>query len=128
PLAVYSVTKAALDKAKNPGEGEGRPTLIEAVQYRFGAHTTADDPTVYRDDEEVEKWKAKDPIPRLEAFLRETGRIDDEAVEAIEEDVKGRVADAIEAAESDPRPDPSEMFNYAYAERTPEIQAQYEEF
>jgi len=128
PLAVYSVTKAALDKAKNPGEGEGRPTLIEAVQYRFGAHTTADDPTVYRDDEEVEKWKAKDPIPRLEAFLRETGRIDDEAVEAIEEDVKGRVADAIEAAESDPRPDPSEMFNHAYAERTPEIQAQYEEF
>ncbi|WP_396611213.1 pyruvate dehydrogenase (acetyl-transferring) E1 component subunit alpha [Haloferax sp. S1W] len=128
PLAVYAVTQAALDKAKNPQEGECRPTLIEAVQYRFGAHTTADDPTVYRDDEEVEKWKAKDPIPRLEAFLRETGRLDDEAVDAIEASVKEQVADAIEAAESDPRPDPSAMFEYAYDEMTPEVRAQYEEF
>ncbi|KAB1197781.1 MULTISPECIES: pyruvate dehydrogenase (acetyl-transferring) E1 component subunit alpha [Haloferax] len=128
PLAVYAVTKAALEKAKNPAEGEGRPTLIEAVQYRFGAHTTADDPTVYRDDEEVEKWKAKDPIPRLEKFLRKTGRLDDEKIEAIEAEIKQQVADAIDAAESDPRPEPSDMFDYTYEERTPEIQAQYEEF
>ncbi|ELZ95342.1 Pyruvate dehydrogenase E1 component subunit alpha [Haloferax mucosum ATCC BAA-1512] len=128
PLAVYSVTEAALEKAKNPGEGETRPTLIEAVQYRFGAHTTADDPTVYRDDEEVERWKAKDPIPRMETFLRETGRLDDEKYDAIQTDIEETVADAIEAAESDPRPDPTEMFEYAYAEQTPEIRAQREEF
>jgi len=51
PLAVYKVTKAAVEKAKDPEEGDLRPTLIEAVQYRFGAHTTADDPSVYRDEE-----------------------------------------------------------------------------
>ncbi|WP_410766205.1 pyruvate dehydrogenase (acetyl-transferring) E1 component subunit alpha [Haloferax sp. DFSO60] len=128
PLAVYSVTKAALEKAKNPDEGECRPTLIEAVQYRFGAHTTADDPTVYRDDDEVEKWKAKDPIPRLEKFLRDTGRLDDEKIAEIESDIETRVADAIEAAESEPRPNAVNMFNNVYAERTAELDAQAAEF
>ncbi len=56
PLAVYKVTREAVEKSKSPDEGELRPTLIEAVQYRFGAHTTADDPSVYREDDEVEEW------------------------------------------------------------------------
>ncbi|MDS0296185.1 pyruvate dehydrogenase (acetyl-transferring) E1 component subunit alpha [Halogeometricum luteum] len=128
PLAVYAATRAAVEKAKNPEEGERRPTLIEAVQYRFGAHTTADDPTVYRDTDEVEEWKKKDPIPRLEKFLRNTGRLDDETVEAIESSVKDEVAEAIEAAESEPRPEPSEMFSDVFAEQTPEIRAQAEAF
>ncbi|ELZ31093.1 pyruvate dehydrogenase e1 component, alpha subunit [Halogeometricum pallidum JCM 14848] len=128
PLAVYAATRAAVEKAKDPGEDERRPTLIEAVQYRFGAHTTADDPTVYRDTDEVEEWKRKDPIPRLEQFLRNTGRLDDEKVEAIESSVKDEVAEAIEAAESEARPEPSEMFSNVFAEQTPEIRAQAEAF
>jgi pyruvate dehydrogenase E1 component alpha subunit len=128
PLAVYQVTRAAVEKAKAEDPGERRPTLIEAVQYRFGAHTTADDPTVYRDDDEVENWKRKDPIPRLEAFLRDTGRLDDESVENIEADVQETVASAIETAESTPRPDPEEMFDYVFADRTPNVDAQYDEF
>jgi pyruvate dehydrogenase E1 component alpha subunit len=128
PLAVYAATRAAVDKAKDPGEGERRPTLIEAVQYRFGAHTTADDPTVYRDDDEVEEWKRKDPIPRLETFLRDTGRLDDEAVDAIQADVEDEVAAAIKEAESEPRPDPEEMFTHAYEEMPSELQAQLESF
>jgi len=114
PLAVYQVTKEAVEKAKDPGEDELRPTLIEAVQYRFGAHTTADDPSVYREDEEVERWRAKDPIPRLEAFLRETGRIDDEGVDAIETAVEDAVAKAISEAEGVPRPEPEEIFEHVY--------------
>jgi len=128
PLAVYSVTKAAVEKARDPETDRPRPTLIEAIQYRFGAHTTADDPTVYRDDDEVESWKRKDPIPRLERYLRSEGVLDDERVAEIETAVETRVAEAIEAAESEVRPKPQEMFEHAYAELPPELERQYEEF
>ncbi|MEZ3115477.1 pyruvate dehydrogenase (acetyl-transferring) E1 component subunit alpha [Halobaculum sp. MBLA0147] len=130
PLAVYSVTREALQKAKEPDEDQLRPTMIEAVQYRFGAHTTADDPSVYREEEEEERWRAKDPIPRLESYLRSQDILDDDRVEAIGESVEDEVADAIDAAEamSDPGPDPQSMFEHVYAEQTPELREQAAEF
>ena len=132
PLATFEVVTEALERARDPSsadlDGEynaTRPTLIEAVQYRFGAHTTADDPTVYRDDEEVERWKQWDPIPRLETFLRERGSLDDEASDAIETDITDTVADAIDRG-TDVEPNPDHLFDYAYAELPDKIEDQRE--
>src|SRR4029453_2146309 len=68
-LAVYAATRDAVDRAR---AGEG-PTLIECVTYRLGVHTTADDPTKYRSDDEVKAWEKKDPMTRLVPYLEAKG-------------------------------------------------------
>ena len=68
-LATYAVTQAALQRAR---DGQG-PTFVEAYTYRMGAHTTTDDPTRYRLSGDVESWKLKDPIARVEAYLKRNG-------------------------------------------------------
>ncbi|MEF8979595.1 MAG: pyruvate dehydrogenase (acetyl-transferring) E1 component subunit alpha [Haloarculaceae archaeon] len=118
PLAVYQVTREALAKAKRPGPDELRPTLIESVQYRFGAHTTADDPSVYRDESEVEQWREKDPIDRLETFLSDRGILDDERRADIESRAEARVDAAVERV-GQPEPSPDRIFEHVY-ESTPE--------
>ncbi|WP_336363686.1 pyruvate dehydrogenase (acetyl-transferring) E1 component subunit alpha [Halalkalicoccus salilacus] len=117
PLATYAVTKAAREKALRPNDDERRPTLIEAVQYRFGAHTTADDPSVYRREEEVEEWKRKDPIVRFESFLRERDLLDDDRIEAMEAKIEETLTTLVERAEGY-EADPSEMFGHTYEEPT----------
>jgi pyruvate dehydrogenase E1 component alpha subunit len=128
PLAVYAVTEAAATTARGPGREEWRPrpTLVETVCYRYGAHTTADDPDAYRDEAEVEQWREKDPIDRMAAYLRSTGRLDDERDDAIEAEVSGTVADAIDEAEA-AETDPMDLFADAYAEPTPRVEAGREE-
>src|ERR671936_941870 len=68
-LAVYAAAREAMDRARN---GDG-PTLIECVTYRLGVHTTADDPTKYRSDDEVRAWEKKDPLTRLVPYLERKG-------------------------------------------------------
>ncbi len=72
-LACTAAMRWALDHARS---GEG-PAFIEAVTYRIGPHTTSDDPTRYRDRDEVEAWKARDPLARVEAFLTAAGAFDE---------------------------------------------------
>ena len=107
-------------------DGPTRPVLIEFLEYRFGAHTTADDPGAYRDPDDVDPWRSLDPVDRMEMFLRETGRIDDEGVAEIREAADDAVAAAIDAAES-VESDPADMFDHAYAEIPPEVRRQREE-
>ena len=132
PLASYAVTREAAKRARGSGDDKRdsdappRPALIEFVEYRFGAHTTADDPTAYRDPDDVDPWRALDPLDRMEVFLRETGRIDDEGVAAIREEADEVVADAVDAAESI-EADPADMFDHAYAELPPEVRRQRDE-
>jgi pyruvate dehydrogenase E1 component alpha subunit len=77
-LAVYRATKDAAERAR---AGHG-PTLIEAMTYRIGPHSTADDATRYRTDDEVERWRAFDPIERFRRYLADAGIADDAFVEA----------------------------------------------
>src|SRR5207249_5328224 len=64
-LAVYAVTKAAADKARSGGG----PTMIEAVTYRMGPHSSSDDPTRYRSKDEVDTWAKRDPIERVRKYV-----------------------------------------------------------
>jgi pyruvate dehydrogenase E1 component alpha subunit len=130
PLAVYQVTREAVERARTGQAGEDaaentagratRPTLIEPVMYRLGPHTTVDDPSVYRDEDELERWEQRDPIPRMETFLRERGLLDDEQIVAIEREIEETVGELIDRAEAF-EPDPATMFEHTYAEQTPRV-------
>src|SRR6478752_2236256 len=73
-LAVMAATRIALDRARRGGG----PTFVEAVTYRMGPHTTADDPTRYRDANELDAWRGKDPLARVEAYLVAEGALTDD--------------------------------------------------
>ena len=114
-VAVYLATRLAARRAR---EGNG-PTLIEAMTYRYGPHATADDPSLYRDDEEVERWRERDPIERLRRFLEHRGEWD----ERVEEKVSMEVTDAVDAAvtslEAEPLPGRDDAVRHGFA-RIPE--------
>ena len=122
-LATYAATLYALDKAR---AGKG-PTLLEFVTYRMGDHTTADDATRYRDKLEVEKWKQKDPILRLQKYLEKLGvwNADIEAKMVTEESLN--VEETVKQYERYPKPDPSSMFQFVYEKMDPELLRQREE-
>jgi pyruvate dehydrogenase E1 component alpha subunit len=123
-LAVYAVTKAALQRAR---EGSG-PTFIEAYTYRMGAHTTSDDPTRYRVSDDLEHWKLKDPIERVKAYLSRNGIADDEHFSAIEAEADTMAAELRRGCLELPDPSPLSIFDLVYEENTPELEAQRDEF
>ncbi|MDY6778508.1 MAG: pyruvate dehydrogenase (acetyl-transferring) E1 component subunit alpha [Candidatus Nanohaloarchaea archaeon] len=121
-LACYVATKEALEKAKN---GEG-PTMIEGDTYRLDVHTTSDDPSRYRSEDEVEDWEERDPLTRFETYLKEKDILDDEKIEQIREEMKEKVNEAAKKAlEQDV--DINEMFKTAYQEMPDRLRKQLEE-
>jgi len=98
PLAMYAVSKEAVDRARN---GEG-PTLIEAKTYRYYAHTSDDDDKLYRTREEVESWRRRDPLILLKQYLIETRLLTEALEEQMETDIAEELAEAVKQAEAAP--------------------------
>jgi TPP-dependent pyruvate/acetoin dehydrogenase alpha subunit len=103
-LAVHQAVQVAVDRAR---AGDG-PSLIEACTYRLGGHWAAD-PEGYRPEADRETWRARDPIPRLEAHLCEAGDLDREAVERLWEWARAEVGRAVAEAEAAPLAGPEDL-------------------
>jgi pyruvate dehydrogenase E1 component alpha subunit len=116
-LAVYEVTKRALANAR---EGGG-PTLVEAFTYRMAPHTTSDDPTRYRTDAEVEVWKHRDPIERTKALLVREYKYKNAHFDEVREEAEAIALKLRDDLLSLPDPDPTFIFDNAYAAPHPLI-------
>jgi pyruvate dehydrogenase E1 component alpha subunit len=97
---MYAVSHWAIERAR---QGQG-PTLIEALTYRIGAHTTADDPRRYQPPDEIAEWRARDPMPRLRAYVARRGLWDADADRAKVAESLARIDAAVAEAESRPLP------------------------
>jgi len=122
-VAVYRAVKEALDRARSGGG----PTLVECETYRIGAHSSSDDPTRYRDEQEVEQWKKRDPLEllrsRLQAWGLWTARQEDELRAQVLEEVNGAIAEA----EKKPDPARESLFDDVYANQPWSLREQREE-
>ncbi|WP_165491838.1 pyruvate dehydrogenase (acetyl-transferring) E1 component subunit alpha [Egibacter rhizosphaerae] len=109
-LATYAVMRRAVDRAR---QGEG-PALVEAVTYRMEAHTTADDPTRYRSDDELAEWQRRDPIARYQSFLEREGILDAATREEIDAEADALAHRLRENVYDAPHGDPRELFEHVY--------------
>jgi len=119
-LAVYQATRQAVERAR---DGSG-PTLIEALTFRVGPHSSSDDPTRYRPDELVQSWRERDPIVRFGRLLRERGLLDDDLEQQMTGEIGSEVVAAVKQAEATPLPGTASIFDDVYAELPPHLEAQ----
>lgn len=110
-LAVMAATRVALDRARRGGG----PTFIEAVTYRMGPHTTADDPTRYRDPNELEDWAQKDPIRRVKALLERKGLLTPEFETAVQQKADAVAREMRTGCTTMPDPEPLDVFKHVYS-------------
>nr|WP_179490169.1 pyruvate dehydrogenase (acetyl-transferring) E1 component subunit alpha [Microbacterium immunditiarum] len=123
-LASLAAMRWAIDHARS---GKG-PAYIEAVTYRIGPHTTSDDPTRYRSKDEVERWKQRDPIARVEALLRAEGAFDDEFAASVASDADELGAKVREATLTATSREPIGVLDHVYEEPHTGLQEQRREF
>jgi 2-oxoisovalerate dehydrogenase E1 component alpha subunit len=119
-LAVMAATRRALDRARR---GDG-PTLIEAVTYRLGPHTTADDPTRYRAEDELQLWRERDPIARVSALLAAGGADADALAREADEAADLAAAELRAGVTSLTDPAPLSVFDHVYAEPNSQLERQ----
>jgi len=123
-LAVYAVTKAAADKARSGGG----PTMIEAVTYRMGPHSSSDDPTRYRSKDEVDTWAKRDPIERMRKYLELKGLWSKDSEDKLRVELEDLLQTTIKEVERSPPPPIETLFTDVYAELTPQLKEQMEAF
>ncbi len=114
-FAVYKAAREAIERAR----GGGGPSFIEAVTYRLGDHTTADDARRYRDAKELEHWQAKDPLIRLRKYLEKKGRWSEAWQKELEEKAKAVVVEVVKAAETIEKPTSDDIFDHTFAAPLP---------
>lgn len=114
-MKCETVHEAVSAAAENARKGNG-PTLLEVKTYRYRGHSMSD-PANYRTKEEVEEYKAKDPIEQALNVLKKNKWIADADIEAAEKKVKQIVEDAVKFAEESPYPDPSELYHDVYVQK-----------
>jgi pyruvate dehydrogenase E1 component alpha subunit len=119
-FAVYAEATAAIERARNGGG----PTLIEAVTYRLGDHTTADDASRYRSQEELEVWEGRDPILRLRRYMTAQAMWDDDQEAVLVEEAHGWVDAQVKILEEMPPQAPEAIFTSMYAEMPPHVAEQ----
>lgn len=123
-LAVHEVTKTAVERCR---KGEG-PFLIEGITYRIGPHTTSDDPTIYRSDDEVEVWRKKDPLIRFKKYMIEKKLLTEERDKQLYEDYENKVNEAFQEVEKYEETPLEDIFKYTYEKMTPNLESQYDEY
>ncbi len=124
-LAVHQVVSEAAKRAR---EGGGA-TFVEAITYRRGLHTTADDPRVYRSEAEEKEWEKKDPVDRARHYLEKRKAWDEKQQTALEAEIDAEIQKALEEAEAYRATgvDPLEMFDFVYVEMPPYLLKQRRE-
>ena len=120
---LYAMVKVVRDAAKRARQ-ENRPTFIEALTYRLGDHTTADDARRYRSEEEVALWEKRDPLARLRAHLVSLELWNDKKEKTLRARAKEEVAAAVKRAEEIAAPAPTDMFDSVYESLSPELRTQ----
>ena len=121
-FAVFAATKEAAETARS---GKG-PTLIEGVTFRFGPHTTADDPTKYRTEDEIAPWRPLDPLVRLRLYLNGKGLWNEKVEQQLTEEAQKEIDQAVKDAEAVPVPEVEEIFKFVFSEMTPQLREQME--
>ncbi len=124
-LASYVATQEALERARS---GEG-PTMIEFVTYRLEVHTTADDPSKYRDEEELKEWQRRDPIPRFQRYLSRKKLLSEDEIESLEKEIEEEIDAAWKETQEKMKEldDPLVIFDHCLAEMPPYLEEQREQ-
>jgi pyruvate dehydrogenase E1 component alpha subunit len=123
-LATYRATKRAVERAR----AENEPTLVEALTYRRGAHSTSDDPSLYRDEAEVAEWEKRDPVDRYERFLEDRGLWTPAYAEEVRESAEAEAKEAADSAiETAAEQSPEEVFDEVYANPPAAVESQRRE-
>jgi TPP-dependent pyruvate/acetoin dehydrogenase alpha subunit len=123
-LAVYRATTEAATRAR---EGHG-PTMVEAITYRLGPHSSSDDPSRYRDESEVAAWRARDPISRYRKYLEHAGWWDETREAVLEQEIGDQITRAVQDAERAGPPGPETLFTDVYETMPDHLRAERDAF